>query len=315
MNYFLELTNPTHGGEGWELGEKLWSPVGSSWNIMRSPQPGDIVIHSIKKAGKRHHFFGISTVKSSFRETTITPPIPGKWNNYDKYYQINLEDLTYFSKQSSMQEFLDTYRQKLETIKPQKSFYNEKGRMQPSQKYLANVSETLAKYLMDYLKFDIDYYLLNRGSINISYPRIDDTESIPTVNLGNDKPDRVTTTTERIVRNTTIIRQLKEKYKNRCQICGNQIIRPNGSFYSEGHHLKKLGGSFMGPDIPSNVIILCPNHHTEFDYGSIAIDPYKKLIIHIDENNEFNNKKLAYRRSDLSKKFLEFHLKNIFNKK
>ena len=30
MAVYIELSNPIHGGEGWELGEVLWSPVASS---------------------------------------------------------------------------------------------------------------------------------------------------------------------------------------------------------------------------------------------------------------------------------------------
>lgn len=26
-NAYIELTNPIHGGEGWDLGEVLWSPA------------------------------------------------------------------------------------------------------------------------------------------------------------------------------------------------------------------------------------------------------------------------------------------------
>ncbi|MEN2666830.1 hypothetical protein ACRW9N_05180 [Listeria aquatica] len=32
MSIFIELTNPIHGGEGWKIGEVLWSPVASTWN-------------------------------------------------------------------------------------------------------------------------------------------------------------------------------------------------------------------------------------------------------------------------------------------
>lgn len=48
MKIYIELTNAIHGGEGWELGDVLWSPVGKVWdNIMTQPQIGDLVIHSI----------------------------------------------------------------------------------------------------------------------------------------------------------------------------------------------------------------------------------------------------------------------------
>jgi len=313
MKYFMELTNPIHGGEGWDLGEKLWSPEKSNWKIMQEPRAGDIIIHSVKPKGGRHHFFGISIVRTSYKSLKTAPPKPDKWIGYETYYQIDLQDLSYFAQEKSMQGFLDEYKLQLDKIKPQHSFYNEKGRLQPSQKYLATVSSKVFQLLMNYLDFNFYSYLSsNHKNSNIA-PRVEDEEEITTFNGGNSLPTRVTTKVSRIIRNTTIIKELKTKYKNKCQICGKQIKLPNGSFYSEGHHLKKLGGTYKGPDIPSNIIIVCPNHHTEFDYGSIAIDPKTHLIVDIDKSSEYNGKPLAYERSNLDNSFLAFHLKNIYN--
>lgn len=45
-------------------------------------------------------------------------------------------------------------------------------------------------------------------------------------------------------------------------------------------------------DIYSNIIALCPNHHTELDAGNFYIEQNSKFIIHFDEGNEFNQKKI-----------------------
>lgn len=51
-----------------------------------------------------------------------------------------------------------------------------------------------------------------------------------------------------------------------CQLCAKQIQKRNGGFYIEAAHLipKRNGGS----ELPSNIVLLCPNHHKEFDLGN-----------------------------------------------
>ena len=91
----------------------------------------------------------------------------------------------------------------------------------------------------------------------------------------NIEPQRTLTTSYRIIRDTKITRVLKALHSNLCQICGETIPLPNGQKYSEAHHIKPLGNPHDGPDIPSNILILCPNHHAMCDYGSIKIDASK----------------------------------------
>ena len=65
---------------------------------------------------------------------------------------------------------------------------------------------------------------------------------------------------------------LKEKVNNICEVCGIQVKLPQG-LYCEAHHLWPLGGNPSGPSCEGNLIILCPNHHRQFQYGWMAIDP------------------------------------------
>ena len=80
---------------------------------------------------------------------------------------------------------------------------------------------------------------------------------------------RVKHTIYRALRDSTLVRQLKILHKHQCQICGTSLDVPTGK-YSEGHHIKPIG--LNGPDVAENIIVLCPNHHVQCDYGSIAID-------------------------------------------
>ena len=48
-----------------------------------------------------------------------------------------------------------------------------------------------------------------------------------------------------------------------------------GRYHCEAHHLRPLGRQHHGPAETSNVVILCPNHHAEFDFFLFAILDYK----------------------------------------
>jgi hypothetical protein len=92
-------------------------------------------------------------------------------------------------------------------------------------------------------------------------------------------PPRVEMTTYRILRDTKLARGIKALHNHSCQICGTAIVLPDGSRYSEAHHVQPLGGSHNGPDIRANVMVLCPNHHAMCDLGAIELD-VKMLRLH-----------------------------------
>jgi len=99
-------------------------------------------------------------------------------------------------------------------------------------------------------------------------------------------PKRVTTEVSRTIRNTALAKQLKREYDHTCQICGMQRKGRDGELYAEAHHLHPLGDSPPGPDAEQNLVVLCPNHHADFDYGRIRIDPETYEIDHAYENLE-----------------------------
>jgi hypothetical protein len=84
-------------------------------------------------------------------------------------------------------------------------------------------------------------------------------------------PERIRSETYRILRDTALARSLKNLHGHRCQICGTRIPLGNGEFYSETHHIKPLGEPHCGPDVAENIIVLCPNHHVQCDYGAIRL--------------------------------------------
>lgn len=55
----------------------------------------------------------------------------------------------------------------------------------------------------------------------------------------------------------------------KCQLCGVSIKKKDGSYYIEAAHIKPKHQK--GAETPDNIILLCPNHHKEFDFGSLKI--------------------------------------------
>ncbi|OWZ84094.1 HNH endonuclease [Natranaerobius trueperi] len=102
--------------------------------------------------------------------------------------------------------------------------------------------------------------------------------------------------TTRLVRDTSISKEVKEIYNYACQICGETIMLDEDNYYAEAHHLKPLGSPHYGPDKVQNVICVCPNHHAMLDYGALYLD---KSRLYIHKNH------------DLKKEFLDYHNKII----
>lgn len=98
-------------------------------------------------------------------------------------------------------------------------------------------------------------------------------------------------------RDPSFVALLKELYEYRCQVCGTLISSPRLQVpgYVEGHHIKPMG-EFDGPDEPENVIIVCPNHHKEIEYGGMKLDLSKLRFLRHEIRQEyvnFHNREIA----------------------
>lgn len=89
-------------------------------------------------------------------------------------------------------------------------------------------------------------------------------------------PDSVPHGTARVIRETAASRGLKERYGDRCQVCGYALEAASGTRHSKVHHLHPLheGGS----DTPDNMVVLCARHHAEFDYGVLCVDTSGRAV-------------------------------------
>lgn len=116
---------------------------------------------------------------------------------------------------------------------------------------------------------DVMYEWPHRGDIFVP------PEVSPPVDLIS-PPDTIEYSAVRTIRDTARTRELKELYGNRCQVCGDALETSSGSLHSEAHHIRPLheGGS----DTPDNIVILCPRHHAEIDYGSIRVDESGAIV-------------------------------------
>lgn len=124
-------------------------------------------------------------------------------------------------------------------------------------------------------------------------------------------PERTETTVSRIVRNTQLVKDLKQKYDHRCQVCGERRQRGEDEPYAEGHHLHPLGDSPPGVDHESNILVLCPNHHADFDYGVIEVDPETYELSHAYEDRLNGRQLMVKDDHEISTEYIEYHRDQI----
>lgn len=75
------------------------------------------------------------------------------------------------------------------------------------------------------------------------------------------------------VRNPKNVNELKSLYDNKCFFCGHSVqigVDPN-RHYSEAAHIRPVGSPHSGSDRKDNMILLCPEHHLQFDRGILRI--------------------------------------------
>jgi hypothetical protein len=74
-----------------------------------------------------------------------------------------------------------------------------------------------------------------------------------------------------IRRDTELVRSLKTFYEFTCQFpgCNVKIPKRKGGWYIEVAHIEAVAKG--GKSVLGNLLVLCPNHHKEFDYGELEI--------------------------------------------
>lgn len=127
-------------------------------------------------------------------------------------------------------------------------------------------------------------------------------------------PGQYQTVVDRHHRDQEIVAELKTMYSDRCQVCGDRRARPDGTGFSEVHHLQPLGDPHNGPDTPRNMLVLCPNHHADFDNGVIAVDPESLSIGHPYDRSVDGRSLMLADSHTLDTTYLAYHNNNIISR-
>ena len=93
----------------------------------------------------------------------------------------------------------------------------------------------------------------------------------------NQEPDRISSYTTRIVRDTLASEAVKDAYDHVCQSCSTRLERPGGA-YAQAAYIRPLGRPHNGPDRADNILCLCPNCHVLFEGWAFAIEDDGTII-------------------------------------
>ncbi len=104
------------------------------------------------------------------------------------------------------------------------------------------------------------------------------------INLKKYESKEVISNIKALSRDNKTIALLKIIRNFKCQICGTTIKKKDGSYYIEAAHIKAK--KEKGKETPQNIILLCPNHHKEFDFGKRKIISHKLNVFEFELNGK-----------------------------
>ncbi|MCG3088505.1 HNH endonuclease [Sporosarcina cyprini] len=141
------------------------------------------------------------------------------------------------------------------------------------------------------------FYLREQSRVKLTYKSendisIVDVENFDTFNTKNHSEKEIMIS--RLVRDTALTKKLKELYENECQICTIKLKSPRG-LISEVHHIRPYNKTHKGDDAWGNMIVLCPNCHSQFDNLYFAIHPGTIILHCVDEDHPYHGKKIVTR--------------------
>jgi len=139
--------------------------------------------------------------------------------------------------------------------------------LQSNQNYSDEI-QTLKRIYRYYIDEEFDYDNIEQQEI------IAEIETLP--NLEDDENELITIQQKIYKRNNILIAKIKSDRNFECQICATKILKSNGSYYIEAAHIKAKKDK--GNERKENILILCPNHHKEFDFGR------REILKHTTDN-------------------------------
>jgi predicted restriction endonuclease len=103
-------------------------------------------------------------------------------------------------------------------------------------------------------------------------------------NLKPTDPEEVKINSKSFKRDNNTIALIKILRDFKCQICSTTIKKKDGTFYVEAAHIEPKHRK--GRETPDNILLLCPNHHKEFDFGDRNILHHDKDKINFSLNGQ-----------------------------
>lgn len=110
-------------------------------------------------------------------------------------------------------------------------------------------------------------------------------------NLQETDPVEIIVNHKTYKRDNKTVAQIKILRDFKCQICSTTILKKDGSKYVEAAHI--TAKHKKGREILDNILLLCPNHHKEFDYGKREILNHTENEIEFMLNGQRHNIKLT----------------------
>lgn len=99
--------------------------------------------------------------------------------------------------------------------------------------------------------------------------------------------EKITLNYKSYKRNNKTIALIKILRSFECQICGKSILKRDGTKYVEAAHI--VPKHKKGKESSDNIILLCPNHHKEFDLGKCEITEHNINEVHFELNEKKYN--------------------------
>jgi putative restriction endonuclease len=157
---------------------------------------------------------------------------------------------------------------------------NKSGKLQSEIQKLLDIYRFLtgAEYT---LSMDAD--LIEQEELREIYSKTDKQEIInELLKLKSTDPVSIVIKHKSYKRNNKTIAQLKIIRDFKCQICDIKIPIKNRKFYIEAAHI--IPKCKKGTELPENILILCPNHHKEFDFSDKRIIEHSKKHLIFEMN-------------------------------
>ncbi|MGK5554037.1 caspase, EACC1-associated type [Actinomadura kijaniata] len=100
--------------------------------------------------------------------------------------------------------------------------------------------------------------------------------------------------------------RVRQAHNYECQICGVILQTPSGFRITPTVHLRSLAIPHRGPDVPANILCVCPTHRDQLNLGMITIDDDLRVIdeitgdpighLHVNGKHRVGHEYLRYHR-------------------